>query len=90
MKLKVVNTDNMTEHLTLSECFMRSIGYIGASFLFYLPFAFNYLRRDQKGMQDFMSGTEVISIDDFAFALAQAEAIPVESAEQISLFEDVA
>ena len=89
-KLKVGSSRNMTEQLSALDCFGRSIGYVFASLLAYLPLALNFLRQDQKGIQDFISHTHVVSIDDFEFALAEAQAYTNEEAQQIALFEDIA
>lgn len=89
-KLKVVSSRNMTEQLSALDCFGRSIGYVFASLLAYLPLALNFLRQDQKGIQDFISHTHVVSVDDFEFALAEAQAYTDEEAQQIALFEDIA
>ena len=87
-KLKVVKSHDVTEPLSALDCFGRSIGYVFANLLFFLPLVINFLRHDQKGVQDFISQTHVISTEEFAYALAeiQAENEPVEEVEQISLF----
>ncbi|MFG1516242.1 RDD family protein, partial [Halobacteriovorax sp. ZH3_bin.1] len=87
-KLKVVRSHAVTEPLSALDCFGRSIGYVFANLLFFLPLVINFLRHDQKGVQDFISQTHVISTEEFAYALAeiQAEAEPLEEVEQISLF----
>ncbi|AYF45418.1 MULTISPECIES: RDD family protein [Halobacteriovorax] len=88
-KLKVVSSRDMTEELSALDCFGRSIGYVFASLLAYLPLALNFVRKDQKGVQDFISHTHVVCMDDFEYALAQAEVSTPEEAQQIALFEEV-
>jgi len=58
MGIKVVSVDN--EPLTLGQSFLRYIGYIISSLMFFIGFIMIGVRRDKRGLHDLIARTKVI------------------------------
>lgn len=64
--LKIVPAHNHHRAMTLSECFMRSAGLFLCQVTLFLPFLINIMRKDNKGLPDFFSGTICLSEHEIA------------------------
>lgn len=73
MKLKVCAHHDHNRELTFTEAFGRSLGYLFINYLSYLPFIINYLRKDSRGIQDYISQTIVLREDEIALLEASEE-----------------
>lgn len=83
-KLKVCASHDRNRDLTAWEALTRSVGYLFCNFLFFLPFATVYLRKDSKSIADFISNTYVLREDEMAI-LDSLEEKPI---SQIELFPE--
>ncbi|OIQ18986.1 MAG: hypothetical protein BM556_06795 [Bacteriovorax sp. MedPE-SWde] len=83
-KLKVYANHERSRSLSAKESFTRSIGYLFCNFLFFIPFATIYFRKDSKSIADYISGTYVLR-DDELIILDSLEERPV---SQIELFPE--
>ena len=84
-KLKVCAKNDRSRDLTFIEAFSRSAGYLFCNYLFFIPFALVYIRKDAKGIHDYISSTYVLREDEIAL-LESLEESPTDS--QISLFPE--
>jgi len=56
-KLKIISSRE--SELTISECFMRSFGYLFCYLNFFILFLVPFLTKDEKGFPDWISSTSV-------------------------------
>jgi len=61
-KLKVASQDN--PELSISECFMRSFGYLFCYLNFFILFLIPFMTKDEKGFPDWISSTSVKGLDE--------------------------
>ncbi|MBT3586486.1 MAG: RDD family protein [Halobacteriovoraceae bacterium] len=87
--LKVQSMTNpKQEHLSFQEVMMRSWGYFFCLQFFYLPFLACFLRRDQRGLQDWMSKTHIVNEAEWEKFAAEDTAIPMPMPIQSKNFEN--
>jgi uncharacterized RDD family membrane protein YckC len=60
--LKIKSSRN--SELTISECFMRSFGYLFCYLNFFLLFLIPFMTKDEKGLPDWISSTSVIDLEE--------------------------
>lgn len=87
-KLKVCAKNNRERELTAMESFSRAIGYLFCNYLFFLPFALVYLRKDGKSIHDFISSTYVLREDEMAILDSLEENSKIEAHKQEELFPE--
>ncbi len=73
MKLRVCAKHDHNRELSFKEAFGRSLGYLFINYLSYLPFLINYLRKDSRGIQDYISDTIVLREDEIAIIESNEE-----------------
>ncbi len=86
-KLRVYSNGHRKEELSAKECFSRSIGYLMCNYLFFVPFALVYLKKDMKSIGDYISGTTVLTDEEYAI-MDSLEETSVPHDEQIDLFPE--
>ncbi|EQC45606.1 RDD family protein [Bacteriovorax sp. Seq25_V] len=86
-KLRVYSNGHRKEELSAKECFARALGYLLCNYMFFIPFALVYLKKDMKSIGDYLSGTTVMTDEEFAIIDTLEENISPK-AEQIDMFPE--
>lgn len=65
LNLKTVSHEGSPKDLSFMESFMRTLGYTVNYLLVFTPFLINLVRKDNKGLPDFFSQTEIMTEKEF-------------------------
>ena len=85
--LKVCSNHNHNKELTFMEAFSRSMGYLFCNFMWFLPFATIFLRRDAKSICDYISHTSVLTEAEMAI-IENLEEHEVKDTHQMEMFPE--
>ena len=62
--LRVLPNHSTSEELSARECVTRTMSYFICWFVGFWPFALSFIRKDSKGLPDFLSSSHVCSIEE--------------------------
>ncbi len=84
--LRVVSHEGEPQDLSFMEAFMRTMGYTTCYVAYSVLFCLPLFRKDQKGLPDLFSQTEVLTEEEFNLLYAQSASELGKETEQLDLF----
>ena len=71
-RLRVVPSDNPTSLLTFKQSMKRTFGYMFCYLTGFVLFSIPYFKKDRSGIPEMLSGSKVLTEDEFAMAKQEA------------------